>query len=238
MKPLYSPKQFTAAKSNDELPMQCEQCCSKFVKSKHRIQDCLNVNRHETGDFCSPRCQNLAQAEPIMITCANCDTTSSRRRSDMTSKSGNYFCSKSCAATWNNTHKHHGTRRSKLEWWLAEQLQETYSSIIFHFNRKDTIGSELDIMIPELQLAFELNGVFHYKPIFGQKKLEAIQANDRIKIKACHTASIELVSLDVTEMRNFKKQLASKFLLQITNRIDAKTESVGFELTGPEGPAA
>jgi len=44
-----------------------------------------------------------------------------------------------------------------------------YPDLVIHFNKKDAINSELDIYIPSLKLAFELNGIFHYEPIFGKE---------------------------------------------------------------------
>lgn len=38
----------------------------------------------------------------------------------------------------------------------------------FKFNDRETIGLKLDIYIPSLKLAFEINGVFHRKNIFGK----------------------------------------------------------------------
>ena len=93
----------------------------------------------------------------------------------------NSFCSSTCSGTYNSAHKKFGTRRSKLEKWLEEKLIMSYPSLEFHFNRKDTIYAELDIYIPTLNLAFELNGIFHYEPIFGDKKLQSTQTNDKRK---------------------------------------------------------
>jgi hypothetical protein len=65
-----------------------------------------------------------------------------------------------------------GYNRSKLEIYLEQELIKLYSTLEIHFCRSDTIGSELDIYIPSLKLAFEINGIFHYKPIFGEDKLK------------------------------------------------------------------
>ncbi len=132
------------------------------------------------------------------------------------------FCGSSCAAIYNNTHKTKGYRRSKLEIYLEEQLIKLYSGLEIHFNRKDTINSELDIYIPSLSLAFELNGLFHYEPIFGPEKLSKIQNNDQRKFQACLEKGIELVIIDSSQLEYFKIQSAQKYLDIITQIIDSK----------------
>jgi len=96
-----------------------------------------------------------------------------------------HFCSSSCTAQYNAEGiKLGAAERSKLEKWIEPQLQDFYPELEFHFNRNDTINSELDIYIPSLKLAFELNGVFHYEPIFGAELLNKISNNDKRKFQA------------------------------------------------------
>lgn len=104
--------------------------------------------------------------------------------------------------------------------WLEQQLPTLYPSLEFHFNRKDAINGELDIYIPSLKLAFELNGVFHYEPIFGQDKLQQIQSNDQRKHAACYEAGIEMCWIDVSSMVYFKASNAMKYLTIIGSIID------------------
>ena len=96
----------------------------------------------------------------IELQCVQCSKSMIRKPSDINAT--NNFCSLSCAATHRNLHKTKGIRRSKLEAWLETQLCKSYPNLEIHFNKKDTINSELDIYIPSLKLAFELNGIFHY----------------------------------------------------------------------------
>ena len=110
-----------------------------------------------------------------------------------------------------NTHKESGTRVSKLELFLQEELQKIYS-YGFHFNRKDTINSELDIYIPELKLAFELNGIFHYEPIYGTEKLNQIKNNDNRKFQACLEKEIELCIIDTSWIKYNKNENFIKVL--------------------------
>lgn len=128
------------------------------------------------------------------------------------------FCNRSCAASYNNTHKTHGTRRSKLEVYIEEKLPVLYPYLVFHFNRKDAIDSELDIFIPSLKLAFELNGIYHYEPIHGKDKLVSIQNNDNRKFQACLERGIELCIIDSSKLNYFKESNAAPFL-EIINKV-------------------
>lgn len=116
----------------------------------------LNINR-------------IIRSPAKTVPCKNCKKLFQKAQSQI-NQTKNNFCSSSCAATYNNTHKTTGTRRSKLEVWLETKLPEIYLNQEFHFNGKDTINSELDIYLPKLSLAFELNGIYHYEPIHGPKK--------------------------------------------------------------------
>lgn len=137
-------------------------------------------------------------------------------------KTKHNFCSKSCAAVYNNANKKYGTRRSKLEKYLEEELTKLYPNLEVHYNRVDTIKAELDIYIPSLSLAFELNGIFHYEPIYGKDKLASIQNNDKRKFQACLEKNIELCVIDSSSLKYFKSKNAKKYLDIIINIIDSK----------------
>lgn len=164
---------------------------------------------------------------PQLIKCSNCGVEKTKFACDL-KKVKNSFCSSSCAATYNNTHKTHGYRRSKLEKWLESELLRIFPDLDFHFNRKDAISSELDIYIPSLKLAFELNGIFHYEPIYGEEKLKQIQNNDSRKFQACLEKGIELCIIDSSKFSYFKPEKAQKYL-DIILMIIKKVGTEGFE---------
>ena len=220
MQPLYTKAEFEATKSRDNLPLQCESCGNTFHKTKHDIQTTLLPHRSGTSNFCSKRCSvRRRRPPPVTVSCEQCDKPF-KRFSCYVRKHN--FCSKSCSMTWRNLHKKHGTQRSKLEKWLEEQLTTIYPDLEIHFNRKDAIQSELDIYIPSLRLAFELNGIYHYEPIHGQDKLDKILSNDRRKMLACAEISIELCVIDNSSLKYFKEQRAMKFLKIIQDIINAR----------------
>ncbi len=218
MKPLYTDLEFNSATSNDFLSLQCYNCGKSFLKQKKLIKTEI---KYKTGraKFCNLKC-HYETNRPILkkeVECTNCGTLFLRVPSDI--KKNNY-CSNSCNASYCNMHKTHGIRRSKLEIWLEEQLTILYPNLPINFNKKDAINSELDIYIPSLKLAFELNGIYHYEPIHGQNKLDQIQNNDHRKFQACAEKEISLCIIDTSMFKHFKPAKAEKFLNIITEIIN------------------
>ena len=211
MKPLYSESEFLNALSQDKLPCQCYKCNNIFYMTKHGIQKVLNVNTRAKGMYCSNNCRNLSKIKKEKVFCSNCNGEFEKFPSEI-SKNKNNFCSRSCAAKYNNTHKTKGNRRSKLEKYLENQLNLLYPDFEILFNNKNIINSELDIYIPKFKLAFELNGIFHYEPIYGQEKLIQIRDNDNRKFQACLEHGIELCIIDTSQQKYFKEQTAIKYL--------------------------
>lgn len=220
MQPLYTEQEFESAKSLHSLPLKCLHCSKTFHISKRRIQS-VATSTNFKADFCSQRCNSLFHKPPIQVICEQCRKTFIKTPNQI-KKTKHNFCCKSCAAKYNNAHKTKGTRTSKLEVWLSKQLLAFYPALEFHFNRKDAINGELDIYIPSLKLAFELNGIFHYEPIYGQDKLASIQNNDTRKAQACLEQCIELCLIDVSHQKYFKEQSSMKFLQIIQNIINLK----------------
>lgn len=92
------------------------------------------------------------------------------------------------------------------------------------YNQKDAINSELDIYVPSLNLAFELNGIFHYEPIYGKDKLTSTKNNDGRKFQACLEKKIELVIIDTSGQKYFKEKTSQKYLDIIEQIINQKLE--------------
>jgi hypothetical protein len=188
-------------------------------------------NKFGSKYYCSKECryQSRGFEEPQMVTCLNCNKEFKKHWNQI-KKQPNHFCTKSCAATYNNTHKAKGTRKSKLEHFLENKLKELYPTLEFHFTRKDTINSELDIYIPLLNLAFELNGIFHYEPIYGEEKLNQIQNNDDRKFQACLEKKIELCIIDTSRLGYFKESNALPYLKIVQDIIDRKIKTLQIDL--------
>jgi hypothetical protein len=218
MIPLYTQEQFDLSKSADKLQCQCEICSNIYYKSKRDILKVLRGKR--VGKYCSKECKSIGRSNKLTIICTNCKKEFNKIPSQIQkSKSNNHFCSNSCAAQYNNTHKIKGYCRSKLEKYLENELIKLYPDLEILFNNKTTINSELDIYIPLLKLAFELNGIFHYEPIFGQKTLNQVQNNDNKKFHACIEHDIDLCIIDTSQQKYFKIETSKKYLNIIINII-------------------
>jgi hypothetical protein len=223
MKPLFTEEEYKNAKSIDKLPLTCCTCENTFHSTKAFITQAKRKENGATAKYCSRKCTGKGLSKRKNVSCKQCKKLFLKKACQI-KKSPNHFCTKSCAVTYNNTHKKHGTRRSKLEVWLEKQLTLKYPDIKFDFNRKEAINSELDIFLPEYKLAFELNGIFHYEPIFGEKKLAQINNNDSRKFQACIEAGIELCIIDASSLKYFKPSNAQKYLDITSNIIKQRLE--------------
>jgi hypothetical protein len=109
------------------------------------------------------------------------------------------------------------------------RLSEVYKGLPVLYNDRKTLpdGLELDIYVPSLQLAFELNGPAHYQPIYGADALKKIQEKDKLKKIYCEERGIELLVVDISDLPKFKHpnlEKHTKFVLtEVKKRIQSET---------------
>lgn len=216
-----SQEDFDKSGYKDLIELECEKCHSKFEIEKRKVKS--SITKYGGQKFCSKKCQSEAQRTGKTYSCKFCQNQV--YRSEFESRSPKeIFCSRSCVAKYYKKQGlfHPKDGRSKLERWLEIQLTDLYSNLEIVYNNRKVINSELDIYIPLLKLAFELNGIFHYEPIFGQEKLKYTQNNDSRKFQACLDRKIELCIIDTSRETYFKEQKGKKYLDIIRNVIDLK----------------
>lgn len=221
------------------LALKCKHCKKKFSTEEGKARQfctlaCRNSYRwKEKGDdhelrkklpcrHCSEKFfkGNLASHEKVCLSYnKHCQLCKKPFRADNDSVR-NLFCSRSCSTIYNNSHKRKGIRRSKLEVFIEKQLGKQYPSLDIDFNKINNMGFELDIHIPSLKLAFEINGIVHYKNIYGQEKYDRIKNNDRNKLVKCYENGINLIVLDTTEQKKFDEESSVRYLETIKTIIN------------------
>jgi len=147
---------------SSKLEIKCEFCGNIFISTKKQIKKVLSNKPYNLVllKYCSIDCRNKSSNKSVIVKCKNCDIDFIKNKHRLCE---NNFCSQSCSASYHNKNKTTGIRRSKLEIYLENNLKQIYTNLEIIFNNKKVIGSELDIYIPTLKIAFELNGIHHYK---------------------------------------------------------------------------
>lgn len=215
-------------KSKTIITLNCPQCKKSFTRAKNVIQSKFGPHNNLKKIYCSRQCVKNSKITTEEVECKQCNIYFTKVLNQI-KKYSNHFCSHSCSAKYNNTHKTKGNRRSKLEIWIENQLKILYPNLEIICNKKEAINSELDFYFPTLKLAIELNGIFHYEPIYGPEKLELIQNNDNRKFQACLEQQIELIIIDSSGQKYFKESSSKKYLdiiiLIINNKYGAATRN-------------
>ena len=162
----------------------CKNCEIIFNKSSYEMK--RSPNKH----FCSRKCHiNYHRSKSIY--CSTCKIQIYRKLS--TINISNNFCSRKCAAIFNNKLRRK-SRRSKCEILLFNLLSTAFPQLLILANDKTLLnGLEVDIAIPELKLAIEWNGIIHFKPIYGIEKLLKIQQKDKEKLQIAAEKDINLI---------------------------------------------
>lgn len=207
MKLLTPPQKFADLDKHGLAKLQCLHCNETFRLEKHRVQRSIERG---TGKYCSQTCARHARRTSQEVHCVNCKTLF-RKQSVELKRTGNHFCSRSCAAQYNNRNKNLGAgRRSKAEDHLSSLIRKDFPSLTIIQNDRSLLSSglEVDIVIPRFNLAIELNGPVHYFPIFGKQKFANIQAADISKQVEIQSIGYNLLVIDISAYGYFKKAKA------------------------------
>lgn len=204
---LFSEEEFKTAKCKDRLPMRCLVCGETFYQLKSLIQQQLK-SKPSTNRFCSLKCMGINnRVTKVVCKCDQCGKKIEKLPSRL-SESGKVFCSKSCNTIYYNLHKHTGSSRSKLEVFLEQELPKIFPDLEIQYNDRELCnGLELDLYIPSLHIAFELNGPVHYHPFYGktieerEQKYSDIHRKDIEKQRMCNEKRIDLYIIDVRQYK-------------------------------------
>lgn len=195
------------------IELTCDYCSQTFQREKKQIK------KNRPNKFCSRTCGAAFSRKRVTQECKNCGTEFKKKPADP-----KIFCDSSCSASWNNKHKEYGHKVSRFEVWLQDMISESFPNLRVKYNQKDDIGSELDVYIPSLKLAIEIDGIHHHEAIYGEDVLKSIQENDAEKRRVCDQKGIELINYDISDMKNMKQNLSGR-IEEILNIISEKLES-------------
>lgn len=214
---------YESSRSRDLIELECFACKKIFTKEKRVIKHCLKNPGGRVMKYCTHKCywEVNPRRNKVEVSCEQCGKKVIKVAAE-TKRNNHSFCGRSCASRYHVQNKKTGYRRSKLELYIENKLSILYPKLEILYCNRDTIKAELDIYIPSLKLAFELNGIFHYEPIFGEKLLLATQNNDNRKILACAERGIELCVIDSTGLKYFKDSNAEKYLKIVLDIIEQK----------------
>lgn len=184
--------------------VECLICKKIFLKKRSEIKRAPN-------NYCSRECFlnyiNGRESKKIKVECIVCKKLFLKLPCEI-KRAPRHCCSRNCYYILNREHKDWGSKRSKLEISIEEHLKTLYSFEI-RYNKTD-IGYELDIYIPCLNLAIEINGILHYEAIFGDAKLLRTQQIDMEKIVKCNELGIKLFVINVSRDGAGKKIQAQR----------------------------
>lgn len=187
----------------------------------------FNVSKNDIQKYCSVECVKKSRIRK-QIKCATCDKLTTNKkycglqcipRSDknricticknpyIAKRKRQIMCSKECGKIhFHNMRINLKGRRSKFEILLYEYLVNKYPELNIISNDRTTFnGLEIDIWIPELKLAIEWNGPFHYIPIRGESFLKSQQDRDKKKIYLADDLNIHLIVIPADKQINKTK---------------------------------
>lgn len=229
MKILIDSEQLRETKSRDKVPLMCALCQGVFFKPKNEIQRVIKGNYHGSCDFCSRKCTMDSRKKREFVKCTECNASFEKTLGRITN---NNFCSQHCHGVFYQKNKKTGFRQSKAELFLIQLISSEFPNLRIEESNRKFIGLELDILIPDIKTAIEINGIVHFLPIYGSDKLNRIQVNDQNKEKLIKEKSFQLISLDISKLKTEKEMNA--FLLEYFHNnlkevIKSKLEDTGVE---------
>lgn len=201
---------------NTSLSLNCEVCGVGFLRQNAQY---MNNKKH----YCSVDCRNKGIKTSVLLNCCECEKEIEVHKYKIkNSNSGKHFCSKSCTGKYYTRNKTFGVNRSRFEEWVEDKLLKRYVDLEFDFNNKSETGYELDIFVPKLNIAFEINGITHYKPIYGEERLRRTKEIDFEKKVICESKGIDMIIVDVSSIRNWSPEKTKEHYDSICKIIDDK----------------
>lgn len=182
------------------------------------------INNQETIVYVEKRPRIKKQL--IEKECSLCKTKIFRTETDVkNSKSQTFFCKKSCKTKYANQYQITHKPKSRAETILCNLIKEYFPNLLVQENARNILPSklEIDIFIPSLKLAIELNGPIHYIPMYGQEKLDKVKYKDFLKQSEINQLGLNLIVIDISHLNSrqstdsFIKEYFDKYIFPILN---------------------
>jgi hypothetical protein len=213
--------------------IECKQCGKVFSPTYKQLWKLKNNKVKYI--FCSRSCGNAWQNKKICLPCGQCGKPVYKQWHELKrSKSGNVFCNLSCANTWSNFTSKKKDSKSILEDYMQKQLKIDFPYLVILYNQNEVISSELDIYIPQLNAAIEINGPLHYTPALGKYRFDTIKANDVKKTQQCLDKGIQLYIMDASKFKYLSKSSKERYYPQIKNLIEKLVEEDNLKEDGDD----
>lgn len=95
-------------------------------------------------------------------------------------------------------------------------------------------GLEIDVLLPTLCTAIELNGPVHYRPIYGKERLIQVQSKDVQKHHEINATGFELIVVDISKLNGTKR--TKEFITNVYNshirpRLVSKNDALTADLS-------
>ena len=213
-------KQCRLTKPNTKTEINCSHCNVPMLRDRYDF-------KHLDNMYCSRKCRDLHNTAKTMVCCAECGQQTLKKRCHIEkSKTKKFFCGSSCAGTYNSRIKKTGYIRSKLEIETEGVLKARYPDLEILFNNRSLIKKELDIYIPSLAVAIEINGTGHYEPIYGDEKLKRTLDNDSIKKECCEKIGVKLFVVSTLGQVYVTSKTNYPYIQQMIDIIESEISNV------------
>lgn len=119
---------------------------------------------------------------------------------------------------------------SKTERFLKNNLESKGYNVIFHkTNLVPHSSLEVDLFIPEMKTAIEIDGPSHFLPIWGQKKLTKQQSDDIIKQGILIDAGYVVI-----RVKQPQKSVSVTKMLDLLSTIENELEKIKTKFPSPK----
>lgn len=127
------------------------------------------------------------------------------------------FCCPQCYYNYPDKIERLACHRSKVEDYLLSILTKDFPQLGIIPNDIGIIGNglEIDLAIPSLKIAIEINGPTHYTDIYGQENLIKTQARDKRKVDSLVNLGYQLFIINISNYKNSRQ--AKPYVLDTYN---------------------